>query len=425
MKKYSLTLLLVFTTALSCSAGYRNMHSFETVWQTVDQVHYDPTFGGVDWKATHEQYKPQIAAAHNTEESLILINRMLFELNLSHFLAIYPDDIKGYMPVLFGEGGIGADVQLLDGKAIITRVRTGTPAQQAGLCAGLIVERIDGKPVSQIIRESEAMLIPPFNPRNRINNLSGIISGHIYGPPNTTVTLTIREDSGINKEYALTRKSRGRGRVAMEAMPPHYVEFEAKRLANNIGYVRFNHWAEPVDTKFIAALASMHNASGLIIDLRGNPGGFLGIVHTITKHLIHEKTLVSKWNFRNRQVEYRFDTAAGAYHGPLVVLIDERSTSSSEYFAGSMQSIGRAVIMGERTPGYLLITNWKKLLNGASFMYAFAQPVMPDGRIIEGNGVVPDIEVKLERDALLEGTDTQLEAARNYIINGIAHSKTQ
>jgi C-terminal processing protease CtpA/Prc len=58
-------------------------------------------------------------------------------------------------------------------------------------------------------------------------------------------------------------------------------------------------------------------------------------------------------------------------------------------------------------------------------MYAFAQPIMPDGRIIEGNGVVPDIEVKLDRDALLTGTDTQLEAAKNYIINGITNSKTQ
>ena len=425
MKKYLFTILLVCTTALACNTGYRNMHSFETVWQTVDQVHFDPTFGGIDWKATHEQYKPQIAAARNTEESLTLINQMLFELNLSHFLAIYPDDIRRYMPVLFGEGGIGADAQLLDGKAIITRVRTGTPAEQAGLHAGLVIERIDGKPVAQIIRESEALLIPPFNPRNRINNLSGIISGHIYGPPGTTVRLTIREDRGIKKEYEIIRKSRGRGRFAMEAMPPHYVEFEATHLANNIGYVRFNHWAEPVDTKFIAALASMHATRGLIIDLRGNPGGFLSIVHTITKHLLKENTLVSAWNFRNRQVEYRFDSARDAYHGPLVVLIDERSTSSSEYFAGSMQSIGRAVIICQRSPGYLLITNWKKLLNGASFMYAYAQPAMPDGRIIEGNGVVPDIEIKLNRDALLQGTDTQLEAAKKCIINGIANSKTQ
>jgi carboxyl-terminal processing protease len=415
MKKYLMTLFLVFITAISCSAKYRNMHSFETVWQTVNQVHYDPTFGGVDWKAAHEQYKPQIAAAENKEESFLLINQMLFELNLSHLLAVYPDDMKRYMPVLFAEGDIGVDVRLLDGEAVITLVRTGTPGAQAGLRPGLVIERIDGKSVEKIIEEGEALLIPPFNPRNRLNNLSGIISGHIYGPPNTTVKINFCDKDGKRKERVIKRNSRGRGRVATDAMPPFYVEFEAKRLGNDIGYVRFNHWAEPVDAKFIAALASMRDVHGLIIDLRGNPGGFLSVVHTVTKHLLTEKALVSSWRFRNRRVEYRFDSARDAYLGPVVVLIDVRSTSSSEYFAGSMQSIKRAVIVGERSPGYLLIANWKKLLNGTSFMYAFAQPLMPDGKVIEGNGVVPDIEVRLNREALLEGKDTQLEAAVNYI----------
>jgi carboxyl-terminal processing protease len=396
------------------------MHSFETVWQTVNQIHYDPTFGGVDWKAAYDQYKPQIAAAENSEESFTLINRMLFELNLSHLLAVYRDDMKRYMPVLFAEGDIGVDVRLLDGEAVITMVQTGTPAEQTGLRPGLIIERIDGKPVEQIIQEGEALLIPPFNSRNRLNNLSGIILGHIYGPPDTTVKIKVYDKDGERKEAVIKRKSRGRGRVAMDAMPPYYVEFEAKQLENNIGYVRFNHWAEPVDSKFIAAIASMRDNRGLIIDLRGNPGGFLSVVHSITKHLIAKQTLVSAWKFRNQRVEYSLDSARGAYHGPVAVLIDVRSTSSSEYFAGSMQAIKRAVIVGERSPGYLLIANWKKLLNGTSFMYAFAQPIMPDGKIIEGNGVIPDIEVKLDREALLKGTDTQLEAAKNYIINSIS-----
>jgi carboxyl-terminal processing protease len=420
MKKYLMTLLLVFITAISCTARHRGVHSFETAWQTVNQIHYDPTFGGVDWKAAYDQYKPQIAAAENKEESFTLINQMLFELNLSHLLAVYRDDMKRYMPVLFAEGDIGADVRLLDEKAVITAVRIGTPAEQAGLYPGLIIEQIDGTPVRHIITEGEALLIPPFNARNRINNLSGIILGHICGPSNSTVKIRTRDDNGIIKNYAIKRKSRGRGRSAMDAMPPYYVEFEAKQLGNNIGYVRFNHWAEPVDSKFIATLASMHDNRGLIIDLRGNPGGFLSVVHTVTKHLITEKTLVSAWKFRNQRVEYSFDSARGAYHGPVVVLIDVRSTSSSEYFAGSMQATKRAVIVGERSPGYLLIANWKKLLNGASFMYAFAQPIMPDGKIIEGNGVIPDIEVKLDREALLKGTDTQLEAAKNYIIKSIS-----
>jgi len=415
MKKSVIVLFLILTTTLSCTTKYRNMHSFETVWQTVNQAHYDPTFGGVDWKAAHEQYKPKISAVGNKEESFLLINQMLFELNLSHLLAVYPDDLKRYMPVLFAEGGIGVDLRLLDGEAVITMVRSGTPAAQAGLRPGFVIELIDGKPVEKIIQEGEALLIPPFNPRNRLNNLSGYISGYIYGPPKTKVKIHFRDKDGKRKETVIHRISRGRGVVAMDAMPPFYVEFEAKRLGNNIGYVWFNHWAEPVDGKFIAALSSMRDIRGLIIDLRGNPGGFLGVVHTITKHLLAEKTQVASWKFRNQRVEYSFDSARDAYLGPVVVLIDVRSTSASEYFAGSMQSIHRAVIVGERSPGYLLIANWKKLLNGASFMYAFAQPIMPDGKIIEGNGVVPDIEVRLNREALLEGKDSQLEAAVNYI----------
>lgn len=416
MKKSAIILFLILTTTLSCTTKYRNMHSFETVWQTVNQVHYDPTFNGVDWRAAHEQYKPQIAAvANKKKDSTLLINQMLFELNLSHLLAVYPNDLKRHMPVLFAEGDIGVDVRLLDGEAVITKVRLGTPGAQAGLHPGLVIERIDGKPVEQIIQEDEAFLIPPFNPRNRLNNLSCYISGHIYGPPNTTVKISFRDKDGKEKEAVIQRKSRGRGRVATEAMPPFYVEFEAKRLGNNIGYVWFNHWAKPVDTKFIDAVAPMRDVRGLIIDLRGNPGGFLGVVHTITKHLLTEKTQVSSWKFRNRRVEYSFDSARDAYLGPVVVLIDVRSTSSSEYFAGSMQSINRAVIVGERSPGFLLIANWKKLLNGTSFMYAFAQPIMPDGKVIEGKGVVPDIEVRLNREALLEGKDSQLEAAVNFI----------
>ena len=415
MKKSVIILFFILTTTLSCTTKYRNMHSFETVWQTVNQVHYDPTFGGVDWKAAREQYKPQIAATENKKESLLLINQMLFELNLSHMLAVYPNDLKRHMPVLFAEGDIGVDVRLLDGEAFITKVRSGTPGAQAGLRPGLIIERIDGKLVEQIIQKEEILLIPPFNPRNRLNNLSCYISGHIYGSPNTVVKIHFRDKDGKENEAVIQRKSRGRGRVATEAMPPFYVDFEAKRLKNNIGYVWFNHWAKPVDTKFIAALASMHDVRGLVIDLRGNPGGFLSVVHTITKHLLTEKSIVSSWKFRNRRVEHSFDSARNAYLGPVVVLIDIRSTSSSEYFAGSMQSINRAVIVGERSPGFLLIANWKKLLNGTSFMHAFAQPIMPDGKVIEGKGVVPDIEVRLNREALLEGKDSQLEAAVNYI----------
>lgn len=416
MKQSAIILVLTLVSTLSCATDYRNMNSFETAWQTVNQVHYDPAFGGIDWKAVRKKYETQIIATKNKEESVRLINQMLFELDLSHHLAVYPDDMKIFMPILFAEGGIGTDVRLIDGEAVITMVRSGSPASQKGLRPGFVVESIDGEPVGEMIKDGEKLLIPPFNPRNRLNNLSCYISGHIYGPPKTEVKISFRNQDGRRNETTVCRISRGHGRVAMEVMPPYYIEFEAKRLPQDIGYFRFNHWADPVDKKFISALASMCDVKGIIIDLRGNPGGMLSVVHTITQHLLAEKKQISTWKFRNKQVDYSFDPARNAYLGPVVVLIDFRSTSSSEYFAGSMQSINRAVIIGQRSPGYLLIANWKKLLNGTSFMYAFAKPIMPDSKVIEGKGVVPDIEVGLERDELLNGNDAQLEAAIDFIL---------
>ena len=348
---------------LSETYEYRNLQSFETAWQTINQHYYDPNFGGTDWKSIHKDYKSRVSAAKNEEESILLINQMLFELNVSHLLAVYPDDIKKYMPIVCAEGGIGIDVRLLDGKAVITMVRDGTPAAKEGLRAGYVIDQIDGKPVEEIVQEGEALLIPPFNPRNRQNNLSSYLSGHIYGPKKTKVRIGFRDKNGKLKQAEILRQSRGRGRVAMEAMPPYYIEFESKRLEQNIGYFRFNHWGAPVDTMFTEALAAMHDVHGIIIDLRGNPGGFLSVVHTITEHLLAEKELISTWKFRNERVDYIFGGAPDAYQGQIVVLIDVRSTSSSEYFAGSLQSLNRAVIIGEHSPGYLLIANWKKLMN--------------------------------------------------------------
>ena len=89
--------------------------------------------------------------------------------------------------------------------------------------------------------------------------------------------------------------------------------------------------------------------------------------------------------------------------------------SCSELFAGSMQAVKRVIIVGDRSPGYLLGANWQKLPNGGSFMHTILQPVPSDGKIIENHGVMPDIEVSLDRDALLDGRDTQLEAAEDYI----------
>jgi carboxyl-terminal processing protease len=205
-------------------------------------------------------------------------------------------------------------------------------------------------------------------------------------------------------------------------MPPAFIEFESKRLAGNIGYIRFNHFAAPVDTKFIAAIKRMDDTNGLIIDLRANPGGFFSVLNTLAEHLLFERVVLYQYKFRDRTVNKVLDPVAEPYHKPVVVLIDEKSMSCSELFAGSMQAVKRVVVIGNRSPGYLLGANWKRLLNGGYFMHTILQPLPSDGKIIENHGVVPDIEVGLERDALLKGSDTQLEAAIKCLQAGICRA---
>ena len=408
-------LFLILVTAVSCSAKYRNMQSFETVWQTVNAKHYDPTFGGIDWKAVHDRYKPRIASAKNDAQFYELTNRMLFELNLSHLLVATRSDLKRYMPVLFAKGAIGIDIKWINEEAVITAVKPGTPADKAGLRPGYIIVGVDGKSIDQIVSNEKKYLTPPFNDRNRRNNLSNYILGHIYGPPNTTVKIDYRDESEKIQKKAIKRKSRGQATSLSPTMPPAFIEFESKRLAGNIGYIRFNHFAAPVDTKFIAAIEAMSDSRGMIIDLRANPGGFFSVLDTMAEHLLIEKILLYQYKFRDRIVDKVLDPVAAPYKKPVVVLIDERSMSCSELFAGSMQAVKRAIIVGNRSPGYLLGANWIRLLNGGYFMHTILQPLPSGGKIIEDHGVVPDIEVSLDREALLDGRDTQLETAIKYI----------
>ena len=419
MKRLLGILFLIFVILTSCTAKYLNKRSFETVWRTVNEKHFDSSFGGLDWKAIHDRYEPQIAAAETDSEFYEIVNNMLFELNLSHLLVASQEDLKVFMPTLFAKGSLGVDVRLINGATVVTSAKPGSPAAKAGLRPGFVIQGIDGLTMEEIISQAEKKLIPPFNSQNRRNNITLQILGRIYGPPGTTVSIAYLDGEGKNQERTIERKSRGRGEVISEAMPPFFIEFEAKQLEDNIGYVWFNHFAKPVDKKFIAALESMRDAPGLIIDLRGTTGGFINTVDKIARHLLLEETRFSTFKFRGKTIHRTLGPVKSAYKGQLVVLMDVLSMSSSEYFASSLQEIGRAVVVGERSPGYLLIANWMKLINGAAFMHTVAQSRTPTGRIIEGHGVVPDIEVEVDHDLLMQGHDTQLDQAIDWIKNQV------
>lgn len=387
--------------------------SFEVAWQTVNETYFDPTFGGLDWVAVHDQYRPLIGAAENDQEFYKFLNKMLFELNVSHIGVVPPDDLQQIDPILAAEGSVGIIVRMVDGNAVITSVEPGSPGAQAGLRPGYVVQSIDGNTIEQI--SEETIMIPPLHDRNKRKRITSAILEHLYGPPETSISIVYLDEKGETHTESIVRAERA-GRVVLDdSLPPFFIDFEAKRLDGDIGYIRFNAFLPPVDTGFPEAIGSMRDTAGLIIDLRGNHGGVFFVRKALVEKLVGEPILFWRYERRDGTRDVYLEPAEDVYKGPVVVLIDALSISSAEEFAGGLQAIGRAVIVGERSPGIVVVGEVTQLPNGATFMYPIERTLTADGLVLEGNGVTPDIEVAVDRSLLLQGIDAQLEAAVRHI----------
>jgi hypothetical protein len=164
-----------------------------------------------------------------------------------------------------------------------------------------------------------------------------------------------------------------------------------------------------------AAVREMSDAPGIIIDLRGNPGGVLGMTSGIVGLLMNRTGLIGVVRMREGGLSIPAFPQRAAYNGSLVILIDRLSGSTSEVMAAALQESGRAVIVGERSAGQVLGANFLKLPTGALFEYPRAGFKTSSGATLEGKGVTPDVEKKLDRALLLKGEDNQLQEAVRQI----------
>lgn len=403
---------LIFIAAIiSCSGQDKDdMNTFEVVWKQVNETFFDSTFGGIDWRDTHDRYKLRISAAETDEEFYRIINLMLWELKVSHANIVPPGSIALYEPLVFAEGSPGIEIRMLNGKAVISSVIPESPADQAGLRPGYEIYAVDEIPVEQIVKEVDLHLSPPYNNRGRIAMITKVILGRIYGMPGQTVSIAYSDEAG--KEWAKTIGREKRSGVLLGSNLFLATDFEAKRLDGGIGYIRVNTLQPQFAVRISGAIKSMGDIGGLIFDLRGNSGGE---IEQMPELFLRERAFLYLRRSRSGEKKVYFDPAENAFKGPLVLLIDPLSGSASELFAAALQAIGRAVVVGERSPGAVLETDTMFLPEGAIFMYPTAQLVIPDGPVLEGYGVVPDIEIGLDRDSLLKGIDSQLESAVRYI----------
>lgn len=413
MKFKSLVLFILSFSIIglnSCQGQSINYsETFEIIWDTMNESYFDSTFGGIDWNSSYEKYNKQIKLVENDIEFYNVINEMLWQLNTSHTNLIRPGNLARYEPLVCSEGDPGLDIRIIDNSVVVKAIKKGSSADNLGLQTGYSIYTIDNIPVSEIIKEAEKITRPVHNNSSRIANITKEILSRLFGPPNTNVTVEYENERGERIERELLRAQR-RGRD----MGPIYlaVDFEAYALDNNIGYIYLNTLQPPLVPLIAEAIKTMGTVKGIILDLRGNSGGE---IEGMPELFLSQKELLYKRRSRDRVTNMYFGPGEEAFKGPMVILIDQLSGSASELLAGAFQAIERAVIIGETSPGAVLESDMIVFPVGSIFMYPVAQLSLPNGTVLEGHGVVPDIEVGLSRDKLLKGIDSQIEAGSKYL----------
>jgi len=255
-------------------------------------------------------------------------------------------------------GGIGALIRNKNGQPVIAQPYKGFPADKAGLRAGDIILEVDGVSTKNI----------------QIDN----VSDKLKGIPQTTITLLIERpytNERISKELI-------REEIKIKSVPYY------GSLDNGVGYVSINKFTRDVSKEVKEALKKLKSEQqiyGLIIDLRGNPGGLLDEAPQICnlfvnkgQEIVRTKGKLKEWEKIYKTTETPYDTEI-----PIVVLVNRGSASASEIVAGALQDLDRAVILGQRTFGKGLVQTTVPLNYNSQLKVTTAKYYIPSGRCIQ------------------------------------------
>jgi carboxyl-terminal processing protease len=388
-----------------------NAASFDRVWTTVRDRHWDPTLGGLDWEAVRAELRPRAARARTREEARPVLSEALARLGQSHFAIVPSEDYR----TEDGEeaGAAGLSTRILEGRATVSSVLPGSPADRAGVRPGWIERAIDGKAVTPELEGIDA----PF--RRALQALA--VDARWSGPSGKPREGTFEDGAGREVRRTLLLEPPAGTPARLGWLPTQYLRFDSRALAGGVGYVHFNVFMDPptLMPAFEQALQRFREAPGLVLDLRGNIGGIGVLAMGIGGWLVAEPNReLGTMTTREGALRFVLHPRTPVYDRPLAVLVDEISISTAEILAGGLQDLGRAHVFGSRSAGAALPSAIERLPNGDGFQYAFANYVRTGGEPLEGRGVLPDVEAPLTREALLAGRDPALEAALTWIRSG-------
>ena len=282
-------------------------------------------------------------------------------------------DIRGYFE------GIGAEVTVRNGLITIVAPIPDTPAEEAGVRPGDVILNVDGESVDGM-------------------ELFEVIN-LIRGEKGTPVRILVRRDrTGETEELEIIR-----GVIQLQSV-------RLTMLVGRIGHLRITSFSgtsmEELQTAFERFERS--RGLGLIVDVRNNPGGLLSSVVDVTSQFIDGGLVLYQLDGKSNRRDWNASSGGIALDVPIVVLVNGFSASASEVFAGAIMFHERADTIGVKTFGKGSVNNMWPLRDGSAVNFTVGRWYTPDGRLIEGEGIIPDIILEMEDD---ESEDLQLDLA--------------
>lgn len=277
-------------------------------------------------------------------------------------------------------GGVGIVVGLREQQPTVIRVLDTTPAAEAGLKAGDVIKKVNNESLGEGATTEQVV-------------------DKIRGAVGTTVKVVIERD-GIEQEFSMTRK---------EITAPS-VEGE---VVDGIGVLTISRFDQDTAShaKKIAEGFKSQGVKGVILDLRGNGGGYVTAAQGVAGLWLNDKVVVSERTGGKTSEELKTGRSAVLEGVPTVVLVDGGSASASEIVAGALQDYNVATLIGEKTFGKGTVQRLVRLENGAQLKVTVARWYTPKGNNITEKGIEPQTVVTLTRDDVQQGNDTQKKAA--------------
>lgn len=399
--------------------------SFDSAWASIARTYWDASLVRGRWQAIADSLRGGLGPSPTDEQVRGAIRALIAVPQQSHFVLIPGSAAPVGGRAAKAPGNIGVEVRPLDGAVIAWRVDSEGVGYLAGIRPGDRIVQVDSFALDSVQARLRAASATEAA-ADRL--LATFVTSRLSGGVGEDVLVHFVNAAGERRPVILERMP-VEGQVSQYGnLPPFSVLAVARRLpvegeTRTVALLRFNGWFPVLSPVLDSALFASRDAVGLIIDLRGNPGGVIGMIAGISGHLLDSAASLGELRSRTGTIRFaanprRVDRGGARvepYAGKVAILVDEYTASTSEFFATGMQALGRARIFGTRSAGMALPAAMGRLPNGDVMMHVIADHVDPRGRRVEGVGIQPDVPTPLRLDALRAGRDTALEAALLWI----------